>query len=230
MQTYFNRVNVAGDMVNGPKIGGDVVFGDKDGTPAKAVILLMSAQAAGAPPLRLDEERRAIGQAVTRSRGRDRLRVQTADAVRLDDLHDEMLTHRPVIAHFSGHGDPTAGIQVVDERGRGRFVKPEALSRLFGVLQAGLRCVVLNACHTREQATAIAQHVPCVIGMQREVLDKAAIQFSRSFYAGLAGGLTIGGSFDLALNGLDLHGFPDQDVPMLIARPAAAEQTVVTVP
>ena len=106
-------------------------------------------------------------------------------------------------------------------------VPPKALSDLFRILRAGLRCVVLNACYTDEQATAIAAHVPCVVGMRCQVLDDTAVLFSAGFYRGIANGRSIRASFDLACNGLDMHGVPDRDVPRLIASSGDAEQPVI---
>jgi hypothetical protein len=108
-----------------------------------------------------------------------------------------LMRYQSIVAHFSGQGHPRDGIQVVDETGRPRSVPPHALSGLFGILSKGLRCVVLNACHTDEQAAAIAAHVPCVVGMRRQVLDDTAILFATGFYRGLADGKSIRTSFEL---------------------------------
>jgi hypothetical protein len=228
-----------GDMVFGNKSGGDNIAGNKyefHGVPRPAaaaapeprdVILLLTANADGHHPLRLDQERRTIDEAVAHSRGASRLDVRSADALRLEDLHTALLRHRPVIAHFSGHGHPTEGIQVVDAAGQPRTVSPTALSDLFRILSAGLRCVVLNACHTDAQAKAIAQHVPCVVGMRRQVLDTTAIMFSGGFYRGIADGRSIRTSFELARNLLLLNGVPDEGVPTLIARAHEADRPVV---
>ena len=156
----------------------------------------------------------------------DRLEVRAADAVRLDDLQTALLRHRPAVVHFSGHGHPVEGIQVVDNFGRSRSVPPEALTELFRILGDGLDCVVLNACYSETQAKAIAAYVPCVVGMRREVLDKTALTFAAGFYQGIAHGRSVQVSFDLARNGLGLRRAPDSDVPRLIARPGGADRTV----
>ena len=228
-----------GDFVFGNKYG-DTVHGDKHvysgpaAPPPRArargrhdTILLLSANPGGSLPLQLDQERRAIDQEVASSRSSARLEVRTADAVRLDDLQRVMLRYRPVRAHFSGHGHRQAGIQVVDEAGQTLSVPPRALSGLFRILGDGLQCVVLNACHTDDQAAAIARHVPCVVGMRRAVLDDTAILFAAGFYRGLADGRTFRTSFQLACNGLDLHSRTDREVPRLIAQPGAADRPLV---
>ncbi|MFC3990751.1 CHAT domain-containing protein [Actinoplanes siamensis] len=226
-----------GDIVFGRK--GDTVYGGKTvnygsapppaarPVPARGTILLLSANADDQRQLALDQERRAIDQEVAHSRAAGRLDVRTADALRLDDLQRVLLRHRPVLAHFSGHGHPRDGIQVVGRDGWPRSVPPRALRDLFAILGEGLRCVVLNACHTDEQAEAIAAHVPCVVGMRRQVFDDTAILFATGFYRGLADGRSFRTSFELARNGLDLHDAPDPDVPRLIARAGAADRPLV---
>ena len=52
----------------------------------------------------------------------------------------------------------------------------------------GVECVVLNACYSEVQAEAIHQHINHVIGMNRAIGDKAAINFTVAFYDGLAAG------------------------------------------
>lgn len=220
---------VAGDFVVGDKYGGDRVHGDKIvwREARQKVVLMLSANPLTTQPLRLDEEHRAVDRAVADAQASALLEVRIADAVRLDDLPYALLRHRPAVVHFSGHGDPVRGIQVTDHRGLARDVPPDALRELFRILADGVECVVLNACFTEPQARAIASHIPCVVGMSRGVLDKSAIKFAAGFYQGIAYGRSIGTSFDLARNLLDLHGIPDSDVPRLIARPGAATRSVI---
>lgn len=225
-----------GDTVYGDKYGGDHVRGHKfvgadlgrrSGRARSQVILLLSANPDRQQPLRLDEERRQIDRAVRYAQAGDRLAVRTADAVRLDDLQEALLTHRPAIAHFSGHGSASAGILLTDDLGRARPVPPDALSELFRILRGGLRCVVLNACFTDQQARAIAAHVPCVVGMHSRVLDDAAIRFATGFYRGIAHAQSIGVSFQLGRNRLGLHGDADAVALRLFAAPGAADRPVI---
>ncbi len=214
-----------GDNVHGDKVMGDkIVHGARAGRrrPERAVVLVMSANADHHRPLRLDEEHREIVQAIRLAGADDRIEVRTATALRLDDLQNELLRHRPVIAHFGGHGTAGTGIVVSDETGQARTVPPRALSNLFGLLH-GLRCVVLNACFTDEQAEAVAGHVPYVIGMHGRVPDDTAIRFAVGFYQGIAHGLPARDAFAAGRNRLDLHGHADTDVPRLLARADAPD-------
>ncbi|MBO4207658.1 CHAT domain-containing protein [Micromonospora echinofusca] len=241
---------VYGDKVYGNKFGGDLVQGDKhvygpghvpdDGRHSGSrphgggvhrresrVILLMTANPLRTSALRLDQERRAIDQVVTLAQAGDWLTVRTADAVRLDDLQTALLRHRPVIAHFSGHGSQSHGILVNDDFGLPQPVPPHALSDLFGILRGALRCVVLNACFTHEQARAVARHVPCVIAMQGPVPDQTAIRFATGFYQGIAHGSSVRVAYELGRNLLSLHGHDDTQLPVLVAGEGVAEQTVI---
>jgi hypothetical protein len=231
------RYWVNGDVVHGDKIGGDKVVGDKTvnvAAPAEPrrgrqrepkVVLIMSANADRQRLLSLDRERREIISALRIAQGR--LQVQVSDAIQLDELDRSLQDHRPVIAHFSGHGSAAHGIMVTDPSGRPRAVSPDALSNTFRILRKRLYCVVLNACFTDRQARAIAQHIPCVIGMRAGILDEAAIDFAAGFYEGIAHSQSIRTSFELGCNRMLLHGHRDADRPELIAAPGADDLPVI---
>lgn len=242
---------VMGDKVSGDKVSGDKVMGDKvsghkimrdrivgDGAlqsapspaPEPAVLLFLSANPSNTGHLQLDKERRRIDEAIQYAQAERRLALRTADAVRVADLQYALLRHRPAVAHFSGHGTRREGIHVLDDFDGAYPVPPEALSELFAILRNGPSCVVLNACLTHDQALAIAQHVPCVIGMDGSVADAAAICFAASFYQALAFGRSVREAFDLGRNRLKLERFPDAFRPVLVARPGVAERIVIAPP
>lgn len=116
---------------------------------------------------------------------------------------------------------------VADDLGHPRAVPPDALTELFRILRHGLRCVVLNACYTDDQARAIAAHVPFVVGMAGGILDDAAIRFAAGFYLGVAHGQSVGAAFQLGRNRLRLRAHPDADLPRLIAAPGAVDEPVI---
>jgi vWA-MoxR associated protein C-terminal domain len=81
------------------------------------------------------------------------------------------------ICHFFGHG--RKAIKLGTEE-----VKPETLKVLFES-RTHFQCVVFNACSSAEAAKQVSEHIDYVIGMNTEISDKAAIQFSEGFYGGL---------------------------------------------
>ena len=180
-------------------------------------ILFLAANPTDTARLRLDEEVRAIDQALQLARFRDAFDLQQAHAVRVADLQGLLMRYQPHIVHFSGHGSETGAIILQDDRGRATPVPPQALTNVFALLKDNIRVVVLNACFSQPQAEAIAQHIDCVVGMSEEIGDTAARDFAAAFYGALAYGRSVKTAFELGRNQIDLAGLQDQDVPQLLA-------------
>ena len=77
------------------------------------------------------------------------------------------------------------------EDGGAQWVESAALSGLFKLFAAHVRCVVLNACYSEAQARAVAEHIPYVVGMTRALGGDAAITFSTAFYDALGAGEAV---------------------------------------
>ncbi len=179
-------------------------------------ILMLSSNPKGTSPLRLDEEKREIEAGIIeRSQQRESFRLIKKDAVRTRDLQRAMLDLNPQIVHFSGHGGGEQGLAFEDESGQIKFVNAEALAGLFELFADQLRCVVLNACYSEEQAKAIADHVPYVIGMSSAIGDKAAIEFAVGFYDALGAGRDIEFAYKLGCSVIRLTGIPEHLTPIL---------------
>ena len=84
-------------------------------------------------------------------------------------------------------------------------------------------CVVLNACYSEIQASAIVKHIDYVIGMKQAIGDKAAIAFAIGFYQALGAGRTIEASYKLGCVQIRLQGIPEHLTPVLLKK----EQTQV---
>lgn len=180
-------------------------------------ILFLAANPTDSTRLRLDEESRTIDQALRLAKFRDRFDLIQHWAVRVADLQGLLLRYNPDIVHFSGHGSEDSEIVLEDQTGQSQPVPMGALSRLFSVLKDNVRCVVLNACYSEEQAQAIAGHIDCVIGMSDAIEDEAAISFAASFYQALGYGRDIQTAFDLGCIQIEMKALQDQDVPQLLA-------------
>jgi CHAT domain/WD domain, G-beta repeat len=116
------------------------------------------------------------------------------------DLQDSMLHGPWHVFHFIGHGatDPASGegsLALVGDDGSTYWLGADELRMLLGS-HVSLRLVALNACDTDQGATSspfssvarvLTRHgVPAVLAMQNKISDQAAVEFSRTFYAGLA--------------------------------------------
>jgi WD40 repeat protein len=112
---------------------------------------------------------------------------------------------------------------------------PVSRSALAEVLRAcdegELRLVVLNACDTRPHAEALTEVVDCVVSMNREITNRAAIMFAASFYGALAHGRSVQRAFDQGVARLRAEGLAEEGTPELLARARVdASRIVLVVP
>ena len=179
-------------------------------------LLFLAANPLDTDPLRLDEEMRAVDLALRQAGFRDQFDVRSHWAVRVGDLQELLLRHRPDIVHFSGHGSSAGEIVLQDASGQGAVVPANAVNDLFRVLRDNIRCVVLNACYSADQAAGIAEQIDCVIGMSDAITDAASIEFAAAFYRALGYGRSVQSAFDLGCNQIDLAALDEAHKPVLL--------------
>jgi hypothetical protein len=167
-------------------------------------ILLLAANPKGTQNLRLQEEEREIKERL-RLAGYGKIPINSAGAVRPRDIQQAMLDFNPHVVHFSGHGAGQEGLVFEDAIGQEKLVDSEALAELFELFSDQIECVVLNACYSKFQAEAIAQHIDYVIGMSKEIGDNAAIKFSVGFYTALGAGRPFKFAYRLGCNAIRLE-------------------------
>ena len=189
-------------------------------------ILFLAANPFDTTRLRLDEESRAIDEALRQATFRDRFDIRQHWAVRVSEIQTFLLRHKPDIVHLSGHGSESSEIVLEDNYGNSHPVSVRALSRLFSVLKDNIRCVVLNACYSEKQAETIAEHIDCVVGMSSAIGDAAAISFAAAFYQALGFGRDVKTAFDLGCVQIDLENLDEQDILKLLAKRSNPEDIV----
>ncbi len=226
---YFDRRERLDDLIAGCRsslpdlpwdglLGGESQAGASSGASAKKVkILFLAAHPIGTPALRLDQEAREMDEALRKAEYRDHFGIVQQWALRVSDLESCLLRYKPDIVHFSGHGSPASEIILEDADGYSQAVPAEALSRLFGIFQEPVRCVVLNACFSEKQAQAIAGQIDCVIGMGKAVQDRSSLNFTAAFYQALGYGRDVQSAFDLGCLQIDLQKLAEGDIPRLLA-------------
>ncbi|MFL6260517.1 MAG: CHAT domain-containing protein [Thermoanaerobaculia bacterium] len=198
--------------------------------PEPVRVLFLAANPEGTAALRLDQEVKAIDEALRCSRSGPRFELQQSWAVGDKELQDSLLRWQPDIVHLSGHGsregrlmlEGTATFRDLGSPGRqaaqrGEDPQVQALARVFAAARGRIRCVVLNACHSEAVARALAQQVGCVIGMSQSVTDAAAIRFSWAFYNALGYGLTVKMAFEMGTAQMGLAVGGQEEVPRLLA-------------
>jgi hypothetical protein len=197
---------------------------------ANLTILFLAANPADTTQLQLDEELRAVDEALRKSEFRDRFDLRSAWAVRYSDLQELLLRYQPHIVHFSGRGNAAGEIVLQDAAGAVHPIAPDTLAELFAILKDNLRCVVLNACYSDKQAHGIAKSIDCVAGTTRAVKDLAAIDFAAAFYLGLGYGRSVQTAFDLGRNRIGLAGLESDDwAPKLVVKRGVHARQVVLV-
>jgi small GTP-binding protein len=186
-------------------------------TKPMKTILLLAANPKNTNPLRLQEEERDIKERL-RLAGYGTEPIKSAVAVRPRDIQQSILDFDPQIIHFSGHGGDEAGLVFEDIDGNPKLISGEALADLFELFSDRLECVVLNACYSETQAHAISQHINYVIGMDRKIGDRAAIEFAVGFYTALGANKPYDFAFKLGCNAIRLAGIDEAYTPKLLKK------------
>ncbi len=180
-------------------------------------ILILAANPISTTRLRLDEEVREIDEGLRRSNQRDKFKLEQKWAVRQRDFYRAILDHQPQIVHFCGHGAGSDGIVLEDETGVASLVTTNILKSQFELFATkGVKCVVLNACYSAQQAQAIHEYVNYVIGTNSTVGDKAAIAFAVAFYDAIAAGEEVEFAYKLGCS--QIMNFVGQERPVLLKK------------
>ncbi|MBW4420024.1 MAG: AAA-like domain-containing protein [Myxacorys californica WJT36-NPBG1] len=184
-------------------------------------ILILAANPRNSTPLDLNQEVREIDEALKLSKLRDQYDLVQRWAVRPRDMRRAVLEVKPHIVHFSGHGVGEGGLALEDGAGQAKLVSTEALAGMFKLAEQ-VECVLLNACYSEIQATAIAQHIPYVIGMNQAVGDRAALEFAVGFYDALGAGESIEQAFQQGCIAIEMESIPEHLTPVLIPQSSAS--------
>lgn len=226
--TSFNELSESESAPRLPGAGALNANQPKEDTTMRPIrILFLAANPKDTDQLRLDEEVRAIDEALLqKAEFRDKFDLKQQFAVRVSDLQGHFLRYKPDIVHFSGHGSTSSEIILEDNSGNSQAVSKRALTQLFAVLKDNIRCVVLNSCYSAPQAEAIAAEIDCVIGMSKAIGDEAAIDFAKSFYQAIGFGRDIDTAFQLGIGQIDLEGLDEQDTPKLLCQKSNPKEIV----
>jgi CHAT domain-containing protein len=184
-------------------------------TSLAKTILILASNPKTTSSLRLDEEVREIEEGLQRAKKRDQFYLKQRWAVRVRDVYQSLLDFQPQIVHFSAHGTGDSGLVLEDETGNVQLVETVALAGLFELFAPHIECVILSACYSEVQATAISKHIPYVIGMKSEIGDKAAIKFATGFYNALGSGESVEFAYKLGCSVIQLDGIVEHLTPVL---------------
>jgi hypothetical protein len=186
-----------------------------DKPPEAKTILFLAANPQSMTPQRLDQEVRDIREGLQLAKQRDRFVLEQRWAVRPRDVRRALLELKPQIVHFSGQTGAGGALALEDDIGNVQWVAPVALAGLFALFAQQIECVLLNACYSENQAEAIAQHIPAVIGMSDAMSGAAALEFAVAFYDALGAGESVTFAYQLGCNAIAMAGVAGDCVPVL---------------
>ncbi len=197
-------------------------------------ILGMVAGPADAPPLDVERERTRLEQAIQPLQTAGKVELVWLEGQTWRELQTAMQAGPWHVFHFVGHAafDPAGGEGILLLAGDDEQAAPISAGQLAGLLadHHTLRLAVLNACEGAKgseqsrfssiAAGLVRRGLPAVLAMQYEISDRAAIEFTASFYGALAAGLPIDAATSEARKAIDLAlaGSLEWGTPLLTMR------------
>jgi hypothetical protein len=163
-------------------------------------VLAVSACPAGFSALSIQEELAGLESALDKLREAERVELGRLEDATRETLYRALQETTCHILHFIGHGafDADQGGGMVLLQGEAGEADPIGARELDVLLNAHpeIRLVVLNVCQGArgggtDPFAGVAQslvrgRVPAVVAMRSSVTDRAAVEFSRSFYTSLS--------------------------------------------
>jgi hypothetical protein len=197
-------------------------------------ILGMVASPRGLDPLDVEHEKDLLNEAIEELRDDGLVELTWLEGQTWRDLRRAMRRDGPWhVFHFVGHGDfdvarEEGAIALTDgETGREHLLRSRDLARLLDG-HRHLRLVFLNSCEgargsegdpfSGTAATLVHNRIPAVVAMQYEITDKAAIEFSRSFYEALADGWPVDAAVTDARVAVSMDSMLEWGTPVLYMR------------
>jgi hypothetical protein len=214
---------------------------------SRHVILFLAANPINTNRLAFDRECAAIEHELRLTEGRDVFDFRSKWAVTADEMMRHLNELHPAIIHFSGHGRSAntdrpsttprdiacgynrdnGGLYLQDEHGNPQLVTARALKMMIKAAAASTRVVVLNACFSSFQATALRSVVDCVIGMTGAIRDDAARSFAIGFYRAIGNRRSIGNAVEQAIAILAAKQLPDARYPRCRTRKGVDASQIV---
>lgn len=169
------------------------------------VLLVLAANPFIDKGIQFDEEIKEIEKIFNKRRISCYLKVVHTMAVTWRDLQNSLVQYKPFIWHFIGHGNESGVI--LDSRDyEYEMGYNEDLSHLVGLFSKEIKCIFLNSCNSYVTAQILSQEVEYVIGIEGEINDISAIEFSLAFYDAISFGSEIERAFQIAMVTFERYG------------------------
>lgn len=182
---------------------------------ATAVVLFLSANPDPDNPLDVEKEQSRIVKVRNGSKYQTKVHIEGLPDLDFPEFAKSLRLHAPSVVHFSGHGEADGSLVMRDENSKTFEMKPQGLARLLALQKGTIRLVVLNACFSSMLADLLIADIECVIGMDDEVSDDAAILFAQTFYGAMFDGATVADSFETSSAAVAARYHDETHVPQL---------------
>lgn len=157
-------------------------------------------EGSGSPKLNLDEEKRLVEEALAPLFRAKKVAIDWLDGEQIiNEMQMKIRTWQPHMVHYLGHGiSDSSGhsnaILISNGRKSLRSMNAESLGDLL--VDTSVQFVFLNACQTGHPIDGIAHDlveagIPAAIGMDGEISDSAAVEFTNVFYQAIADYLPV---------------------------------------
>ncbi len=184
-------------------------------------------------PLDIRREQQRINQALKNLQSRGLVNLTWLSGQTTRHLQQIMRSNDWHVFHFIGHGgfDPEMNEGTIalchEQDGDAQFLSATQLARLLGDHKS-IRLVLLNVCegakssrHELFSSTAsmlVKRGLPAALAMQTEITDRAAIEFSRTFYEALADGYPVDAAVGEARKQMSMASTVEWGIPVLTMR------------
>ncbi|MEM9292362.1 MAG: CHAT domain-containing protein [Acidobacteriota bacterium] len=194
---------------------------DSSWTPSRSKplrILMMTSEPENLPELQLEEALRTLRRCIQRTPAMRRVDIEISLAARVADLLSEFNLHEPHVFHFLGHGGRWETLLFQNPDQKKREVSSEGLEALIELFRDDLQLVYLDSCYSQYVAERIIEHVPCALGMRKQISNHAATIFGQAFYEALGSGRSVRRAYAHGLAALKLEQLDEHSVPQLLTR------------
>jgi tetratricopeptide (TPR) repeat protein len=192
-------------------------------------VLGMVTSPLGLDPLDVEHEKRLVEEAIRGLREGGLLELTWLEGQTWRHLQRAMRRGPWHVFHFVGHGGFDAATEegalaLSNDAGHMDLLRATGLAELLDD-HYPLRLVFLNSCEgargsesdafSSTAATLVRRGVPAVVAMQYEITDRAAIEFSRSFYEALADSLPVDAAVTEARAAVSMDSMLEWGTPVL---------------
>lgn len=152
--------------------------------------------------LRLQEEINIIKDIIDNAPNLFELKVRNAATKK--SMIQYLNNFKPDILHISGHGNEDQTLVFEDEEGYSENIYTIQLGNLLDNYYEHLKCIIISACYSLNDIDSFSERIRYVVGMNTQIPNSTAKEFTQSFYQTLVSTESIEQSFAVARDAINL--------------------------